>query len=48
MLLKEEMLDDHGVSLWQFKRPIERMYEQAGSYPANISIINAHCVLHAV
>lgn len=48
MLLKEQMLDDHGVSLWQFKSPIERLYEQAGSYPANFSVINAHCVLHAV
>lgn len=46
MLLKEQMLDDHSVSLWQLKWPIERLYEQTGNYLANISVINALCILH--
>lgn len=42
------MLGDHSVSLWPFKRPTERLYKQGGNCPANISVVNAHCVLHTV
>lgn len=47
-LLQEQMLGDHSVSLWQFKWPTERLYKQDGKCPVNISVINAHRVLHTV
>lgn len=48
MFLKVQMLGDHSVSLWPFKWPTERLYNQDASSPANISVTNAHHVLRAV
>lgn len=34
----KQLLDDHGVHLWQFQWPAERLQEQAGRCPENSSI----------